>query len=99
MLVNYFIHNIQAQARSFANFFGCEKWLENVILNFAGNSWTVVHDLNQCPLMLARRTHNQLTVLLHGIDSVVDQVRPNLVQRASESADLGQRAIELAGYL
>ena len=78
--------------------FGGEEWLEDMGLHFRRDAWPVIADLDQYPIQFARGADAQFTLAVHSVDSIVDEVGPDLVQLAAVRADLRQGTIEIKLY-
>src|ERR1039458_7218345 len=72
-----------------------EELLENMGLDFRRDARSVVADFDQQAIQLAGGADAQFALALHGVDGVVDQVGPDLVQLAAARADLRQAAVEI----
>src|SRR5260370_28465640 len=97
-----FAHNprrsIQTEARAVADLLRSEKGLEDARTNFRRNSRTIVADLDDDAVQFPERVDAQLTLAVHGVDCVVDEIRPNLVQFATIRANAGQVRIVFPDY-
>src|ERR1700676_4793527 len=78
------LDGIETQSGSLADSLGSEERLENVGLNFRGNAGTVVADLDNSAIILAKGSYSQLACSTHCVDGVVDDVGPDLVEFAAE---------------
>ena len=88
-------HRFETQPGSLPHSLGGEERLENMVLHFRRDARSIVGDFDQQAIDLARRADTQLALSLHGVDGVVDQVGPDLVQVAAARADLRQGAVEI----
>ena len=86
--------DIQPQARARSGRLGGEERIEDPRLDLFGNAGTVVLDLDHHPGFGGFRPYDQPPVgdFGHGVDGVVDQVGPYLVQFAPERLDPRQIA-------
>ena len=84
MLLHDSLHRIESKARSFPNSFGREKRFKDVGLHLVRNSWTVIANLNHNATVVAIGADAKFSFSVHRINSVVDNVRPHLVQFAAK---------------
>ncbi len=82
-----FLHNevaadIQSQSRAFSGGLGGEEGIEDLRLVLLRDAGTVVLDLDDDPRAVSMRSQYQRALTVHGVDGVVDDVRPYLVQLA-----------------
>src|SRR6266446_3359227 len=101
MLLHHAAHDIQPEAGALADAFGGKKRVINLFTDFLWNAGTGVANLYQHSFGIERRTHAQppyriRAVSAHGIESVIDQVGPSLVQLASPGAIARQGPVVLA---
>jgi len=61
-----------------------EEWFENVRLYFGQDTRTVIGDLDHNTTVLAIGSHSKLAFTTHGINGIVDDICPDLVQFAPE---------------
>src|ERR1700693_4621340 len=78
------LHRVEAKPGSLPDSLGGEEWFEYVGLNFRGNSWTVVADLDHNTIVLAKGSHAQLAFTPHGVNGVIDDGGPHLIEFAAE---------------
>src|SRR5579863_7937762 len=88
---------IQSEAGAIADAFGGEERIENPVLNFRRDAWAVVANLDDHRVELAAGADSQFAVSVHGVDSIVDQVRPYLIQFTAIRADPRQFSIIITG--
>src|SRR5690242_3026128 len=81
---------IEAEAGSFAHALGGKKRLKDARLYFRWDARAIVGDLHEHVLIFAHRTHDQLALFFHGVDGVVDEVCPHLIQLAAVGHHLWQ---------
>src|SRR5258708_14191102 len=62
----------------------CKERLEDVGLHLGRNSWSVIANLNYNATVVAVGSNSQLSFSAHGIDGIVDDVGPHLVEFAPE---------------
>ena len=90
------IDDVEPQARTGAHALGREEGLENSLLNLQGHAWTIVGDLDLDPILGPRRPEQQLALAGHGVDRVVDQVGPDLIQLGAVPGDPWQLGVIVA---
>src|SRR5208282_1959583 len=78
------LHRVQTQPSSLPDSFGCEEWLKDVRLDLGRNSGTVIADLDHDAIVLAIRSDSQFALSAHGIDGVIDNVGPDLIELTPE---------------
>ncbi len=83
-----FFHNalrcIEAEACSLTDSFGSEKRFEDVGLDLGRDSGTVVANLDDDAIIVAIGSNSQLAFAAHGIDGIVDNVSPHLIEFAAK---------------
>src|SRR5579871_72125 len=89
----------EAQTRTVADSLGSEEWLEDVIQNFRRNTWPIIGDLDERAIQFAGGADAQLTLSVHGVHSVIDQVCPHLVEFAPVRANARQGTVKIQLYL
>src|SRR5210317_2120234 len=72
--------DIQAKPRSLSRRFGCEKGVENFRNMFRSDSRTAVLYFDNDPWILPLCSDNNGASPPHGINRIINKVRPNLVQ-------------------
>ena len=82
--------DVEAQAGALADRLGGEERLEHALADVGGNARPVVDDADDDALALAGRGHVDAARLRNGIERVVDQVRPDLIELAGEAANARQ---------
>src|SRR5579863_4738208 len=87
MFLNDAHDGVEAEAGAFANGLGGEEGIEDARFDFRRNAWAVVADLDANGVKVAAGTDAEFALAVHGVDSVVDEIGPNLVEFAPESAD------------
>src|SRR5579864_4421899 len=87
------VGDVEAQPAPLAYLLGGEERLEDAGLDLRRDSKTVVADLDHRILTLLARANAQLTFAIHGVDGVVDQIGPDLVQFGASGGNSRQRAI------
>ena len=90
------VDGIQAYSRSFTDALGRKERLKDMRLYRIGNTGTVVDDLDENEIELSGSSNNQLALASHGIDGIVNEVGPDLIQFAPACEDPGKVGIELA---
>src|SRR3984893_19267627 len=78
------LHRVEAQPCSLPYSLGCEEWFKDVCLNLWRNAWTVVADLHHDATVVLIGSHSKLAFSAHGVDGIVDDVGPNLIEFAAE---------------
>src|SRR6266487_3719323 len=89
----------EAEAGAFADGLGGVAGLEDVGADGVGDTWSGVADLDQSAVAVAAGPDRQGAVAVHGVDGVVDQVGPDLIQLARVGEQLWQRAVVVAYHL
>src|SRR5262249_31710017 len=84
------VDRVQPQSGAFALRFRGEKGVEDAPLDFRRNARPVVNDLDQNVVRFGRGMNPQVSPAVHGVDGVVDQVRPDLIERAAEGVNARQ---------
>src|SRR5438093_4144680 len=87
------VDGVEAQARTLTYRLRGEERFEDPAANLRRNSWPAVANLYEKPSKLGRRSHHQLAASVHGVDGVVDEIGPDLIQLAPMGADRTDRAI------
>src|SRR5579862_8427532 len=80
MLVYDASGHLQPEASAFSDALGGEEGLEDMVTGVFRDARTVIRDLHQQVVQLAGGANPQLTFAIHGLDRIVDEVRPYLVQ-------------------
>src|SRR6202521_5503034 len=78
------LNRVEAQSCSLPNSLGREEWFKDVCLNLGRNAWTVVADLHHNATVVLIGSHSKLAFSAHGIDGVIDDVGPDLIEFAAE---------------
>ena len=78
------LDGVEAETGALSDALGGEKRFEDMGADVRWNSRTVVDDLDHDPLVIAIRADFQFALAIHGVDRIVDQVGPNLVEFAAE---------------
>ena len=84
------VADVQAQSRALPDLLGREERIEDAALEFGRDSRSGVTDLDQHTIPVPAGADGQRALAVHGIDGVVDDVGPYLVELAALGADLGQ---------
>jgi hypothetical protein len=84
------VADIQSQTCPATDRFGRKEGIENFGLNILGNPWPIICNLHHHRGIVLARPQDKLTPALHGIDGVVNDVGPDLIQLAAISLDTGQ---------
>ena len=77
--------DIEAQTGALSHRLGSEEWVEDLLADLRGDAGPVVDDTHHHPLMLAARQHLDAAGFGDGIEGVIDQIRPDLVEFAARS--------------
>ena len=77
------VYGVQAYSCAFADAFGGEEWLKEMRLHRIGNAGPIVDNLNENEIELSGGSNDQLALAAHGIDGIVDEIRPDLIQLTS----------------
>src|SRR5580658_6749074 len=96
VLLHDALDRVQTEARALANAFGSKKRLEDVGLHFFGNSRPIVADFDHGATVVAVSSDAKLAGSVHGVDRVVDNVRPDLVELAAKRIHEERNEIVLA---
>ena len=75
----------QAKAGAGADRLGGKKWLEQVCLDFRGNTGPIVHNFNEELIVFNAGANTDFAGAIHGVNGVVDEIGPNLVEFAAIS--------------
>src|SRR5215475_13214948 len=83
-----FFHNplnrIQPKACALTDALGCKEWLKDARLNFRRNAGAAIANLNHDATIIPKGPDAKLTLAAHGVNRIVDDVGPNLIQLAAE---------------
>src|ERR1700735_3946046 len=79
------VDRIETDSRSFTDILRGKERFKEMRLHRVRNTRTVVDNFNENEIKLPRSANHQLTLTAHGIDGVVDEVGPNLIQLAPTS--------------
>ena len=86
--------DIEAQPRALADLLGGEERLEHARADVIWNARPVVYDADDDALAVAGRGDVDLARLGNGIERVVDQVRPDLIELAGKATDAGEVGLD-----
>src|SRR6185312_5106369 len=81
--------DVEAKAGTQTDRLGGEERVEDPFADVGRNSRAVVDNPYGHTLMLAIRPHLDAARVGNGIERVVDEIRPNLIELADEPADAG----------
>src|SRR5262249_5389136 len=73
---------VETQTTAVAYLFGGEEWVEDPVADFRRDAGAAIDDLDQRAVRLFRGADAQFALTFHGIDGVVDEIRPDLVKLA-----------------
>src|SRR5580698_9466122 len=90
------VYGVQAYSCTVADAFGGEKWLKEMRLHSVGNAGPIVDNLNENEIELPGGSNDQLALAAHGIDGIVNEIRPDLVQLTSPRQYPGKVGVKLA---
>src|SRR5437763_15312742 len=93
------IADVETEAGAVADILGREEGLEDAPLQFGRDSRSRVADLDEDAVAFPGGPHGQRALAAHGVDGVVDEVGPDLIQLARLRADLGKAAVVVADNL
>ena len=91
-------NSIQSQTRPLADSLGGEKGFIDVRQNIGRDSRSVVSNLDEHAVEFTRGPHPQLTLPLHGLDGVGNQVGPNLIELTAIGANSWKVFVVFADY-
>jgi len=85
-------YDIESQPGPFPNFFGREERLEQLIPNTLGNAAAVIYYFRQQKFLVVTvpiyfAADRKRAAIVHGVDGVIDQVGPDLVEFSLPPAD------------
>jgi len=92
------VGNIEAQARPLADRLGGEERLKQPRLNLRRDTRTAVSELDQRVVALTARGNDKVATALHGVDRIVDNIGPYLIELAAVRLKTGQASIVFASY-
>src|SRR5713226_6552611 len=78
------LNRVEAQPCSLAYSLGSKEWFKDVWLNLGRNPWTVVADLHHDTTVVLIGSHSKRAFSAHGVDGIIDDVGPNLIEFAAE---------------
>src|SRR5262249_4141230 len=84
MLPHDALDRVQAETSALPDALGREEGLKDVGLDFGGDSWAAVTNLHHDATVVTIGPNSKLALAAHGVNRVVDDVGPNLVQLAAE---------------
>src|SRR6266849_9350191 len=90
--------DVQAEARSAADVLRREERLEDPRLDLRRDAWPIVGDLDQDADVLPGGADSQVSLAVHRVDGIVDEIGPDLVELAAVRVDTGQAPIVLARH-
>ena len=86
-------HNIQPEPSPLAYLFRRKEGIEDTSTQLGRNPSSLVDDLNQHSVLLMSCPNAKLSMPVHGVNRIVNQVRPYLIELASLSQDTRQLGI------
>src|SRR5690242_15155017 len=84
MLLHNSLDGVQPESGALPDAFGGEERLEDVGLHVSRNSWPVVANFHDYAGIVTVGSHSKLAFAAHGVNRIVDQVGPDLVEFAAE---------------
>ena len=84
VLLHNSLNCVETEAGPLSHSLGSKEWFKNVVLDLRGNPGAVIADLNHNAGNLAIGSNPQLAFAAHGVDGIVDDVGPHLVEFAPE---------------
>src|SRR5215471_13729113 len=93
---DYAIADDESKPSSGPDGLGREKWLEEMRLQIRRNAGAVIHDFNDKLIVFEAGADADFSRAVNRVDSVVDEMGPNLIEFAAVSHDGGHGAIERA---
>ncbi len=87
MLRHNAVNGVESKAGSLAHTFRGEERLKDPRLQFGWNARTIVYYFDYGTASLASRANVELSVSVHGINCVRNQIRPDLIEFAAVHAD------------
>ncbi len=90
--------DVEAQAGALPHRLGGEERVEDALADLCGDAGPVVDDAHHHALMLAVRQHLDAARVGDGVEGVVDQIRPDLVEFAGEAADARETGFHVNGH-
>src|SRR6516225_11057073 len=89
----------QPQPRPGANTLGREERFKYPRLDLGRDSSPIVHNFHNQLIIFDRSADADLAAAIHGIDRIIDEIRPHLVKFAAVSHDARRRTVEGPDYL
>jgi hypothetical protein len=77
----------QAKTSAGADGLRREEWFEEMRLHVSRNSGAIVHNFNNDLIILQTRADADLSCAVHGVNGVVDEIGPDLIQFAAVGRD------------
>ena len=96
VLLHNSLDSVQAEASALSNSFSSEKGFEDVGLYLGGNPGAIVSNLNHNATVLAISANSKLALSAHGVDGIVDDVGPDLVELAAKRIHEKRNALVVA---
>ena len=87
--------DVEAQAGALPDRLGGEERIEDALADLGRDAGSVVDDADDDALPLAVRRHLDAAGIRDGIERVVDQVRPDLVELADEAANAREVGLDV----
>src|SRR5690349_3532852 len=90
------LYSVQAESCSFSNSLGSKERLKDVRKYLRGNAWTIIANLNHHASVVTVGAHAKFTAPAHGINCIVDDVGPDLVELTSKRIHQQRNALIIA---
>jgi len=87
---------VEPQPSPLSNTLGRKEWFKDMRFSLGRNARTIICDFDDYASVLAKRSDPKLALPCHGIDGVIDEVRPNLIQFATVGTDEKRSALVVA---
>jgi hypothetical protein len=84
VLLHNSLDGVQTEACALPNSFGGEKGLKDVGLYLVRNPWAVIANLNHNATIVAVGSDAELAFSPHGVNRVIDNIGPDLVEFAAK---------------
>ena len=91
-------HDVEAEPGTLPDRLGREERFEHAVADRGRDARSVVDDANHDALPLDVRGHIDAAAVGNGVERVVDQIGPDLIELADEAADLRQSRFQLDGH-
>ena len=89
-ILNDSVDDIETQARAFTDPFGGEERVKDARFYVGRNTGSIVRDFDKHGIVFSPRADAERAAALHGVDSVIYEIGPDLIQFAANGHDLGK---------